>query len=215
MERERLEPEVRPGDGPDLTAPSEREAGHDAWLVEQARRGDQAAFEEIVHRYERRLTKALYHLVGDIEVARDIAQESFLRFYQALHRFDASRRVGPWLFRIAVNLATDWRRRGRHLSTRARAQQRGVEPTSQVGYPEADDRALAEEVRHVLNQLPEPYRLVLVLRELEGLPNSEIAAITGRKEATIRWRLAQARQMFKELWHARLNGHISHPKDDS
>lgn len=182
------------------------DGGQDAWLVERTRRGDERAFEELVRRYERRLIKTLYHLVGDLEVARDITQETFLRFYQSLERFDASRRVGPWLFRIAVNLATDWRRRGRHLSASTRAQRHGVEPNHRIEYPETDDRALAEEVRHVLSQIPEPYRMVLVLRELEGMPTSEIAAITGRKEATIRWRVAQARHMFRELWEARLNG---------
>jgi RNA polymerase sigma-70 factor (ECF subfamily) len=63
---------------------------------------------------------------------------------------------------------------------------------------------LSQEVRTVMEQLPEKYRSVLVLRDLENFTNSEIAAILNRKEATIRWRLAEARKQFKTLWVARM-----------
>ncbi len=177
--------------------------GSDSWLVERARSGDEDAFAELVRRYERRVIKTLYQVVGNLEVARDLAQETFLRVYRSLDQFDTSRRFGPWLFRVAVNLATDWMRRGRHLSVMNQATQRGLEPRPAVTRPEADQRALIQEVRHVLMMLPENYRIVLVLRELQGLSTAEIAAITGRKEATIRWRLGQARQMFRDLWEQR------------
>lgn len=180
--------------------------GTDSWLVERSRAGDQEAFAELVRRYERRVVKALYQLVGNLEIARDLAQETFLRVYRSLEKFDTSRRFGPWLFRVAVNLATDWMRRGRHLPANNLAHQRGVEPRRLSESPETEQWETVQEVRHVLALLPEKYRIVLVLRELQGLSTAEIAAITGRKEATIRWRLGQARQMFKELWERRNNG---------
>ena len=65
---------------------------------------------------------------------------------------------------------------------------------------------LRQEVRAVLEELPENYRSVLVLRDLENFSTSEIAAILDRKEATIRWRLAEARNRFSELWSRRQNG---------
>jgi RNA polymerase sigma-70 factor (ECF subfamily) len=65
---------------------------------------------------------------------------------------------------------------------------------------------LTQEVRKVMEQLPEKYRSVLILRDLENFTTSEIAAILNRKEATIRWRLAEARKQFKTLWVARMGG---------
>src|SRR5262245_44205273 len=85
----------------------------DARLVEQVRQGDREAFGELVVRYERKLQRVLRRLVHDSEVARDLAQETFLKVYRNLAQYDASRRFAPWLFRVAVNLAVDWLRRRR------------------------------------------------------------------------------------------------------
>ena len=77
------------------------------------------------------------------------------------------------------------------------------------------DLDLSQEVRAVLKKVPEKYRTVLVLRDLENFSTSEIAAILDRKEATIRWRLAEARSKFQKLWAARQNQDaavISEPK---
>jgi RNA polymerase sigma-70 factor (ECF subfamily) len=82
-------------------------------------------------------------------------------------------------------------------------------PGEKMPDPGVDDprRALnlQEEVRSVLNEIPENYRTVLILRDLENFSTSEIAAILGRKEATIRWRLAEARTRFQRLWEQRQN----------
>src|SRR5262249_54367039 len=140
----------------------------------------------------------------DRELARDLAQETFLRVYERLDQFDPSRRFGPWLFRIGVNLALDYMRRRKRrvwpsLFSESPAE-RGADPAV------ADPRAtvdLEQEVRAVLEQIPEKYRTVLVLRDLENFSSSEIAAILHRKEATIRWRLAEARTRFQQLWNRR------------
>ena len=183
---------------------SENSAAGEAKLVELARRGDTAAFGELVVRYERRLLRVIGRFVRDREKARDLAQETFLKTYRRLDQFDTSRRFGPWLFRIGVNHTLD------HLR---KQQRRGRRPLfSEIGVhrqpdPEtADPRGaldLSEEVQLVLAKIPEKYRSVLVLRDLENFPTSEVAAIMDRKEATIRWRLAEARNMFAEHWTAR------------
>ena len=176
----------------------------EARLVELARRGDREAFGELVTRYERRLLRVIGRFVRDREKARDLAQETFLKTYERLDQFDTARRFGPWLFRIGVNHTLD------HLRKRKR---RGRRPLfSEIGRdrqpdpPAEDPRGdldLSEEVRLVLAEIPEKYRSVLVLRDLENFPTSEVAAIMDRKEATIRWRLAEARNMFAERWTAR------------
>lgn len=179
----------------------------DARLVELARRGDSEAFGDLVLRYERRLIRVILRFVHDQESARDLAQEAFLRAYQRLDQFDPSRRFGPWLFRIGVNLTLDHLRRRKRRGRWALFTDISKEtsPDPQIADPrKAID--LGQEVRAVLDELPEKYRSVLVLRDLESFSTSEIAAILDRKEATIRWRLAEARNRFEELWSRRQNG---------
>ncbi|WP_437203715.1 RNA polymerase sigma factor [Planctomicrobium sp. SH664] len=176
----------------------------DARLVDDTKRGDQLAFGQLVQRYERRLMRVLLRFVTDLDLAEDLAQETFLRVYERLDQFDPSRRFSPWLFRIAVNLALDHhRRRKRRLWTLLfsdRSSEQWIDPQVDDPRPEKD---LQQEVRLVIQQLPEKYSTVLVLRDLENFSTSEIAAILDRREATIRWRVAEARNRFQELWEKR------------
>lgn len=181
--------------------------GNEAQLVEEARRGDQAAFGELVVRYERRVVRVITQFVRDADLAQDLAQETFLRAYQRLDQFDPARRFGPWLFRIGVNLTLDYLRKRKrrgwwHLFTDA-SPDRTPDPATDDPRQAAD---LRQEVEAVLERIPEKYRTVLVLRDLENFSTSEIAAILNRKEATIRWRLSEARQRFQELWVRRRDG---------
>jgi len=176
----------------------------DARLVEDARLGDQAAFGELVLRYERRLIRVIGRFVRDADLAEDLAQETFLRVYERLDQFDPARRFGPWLFRIGVNLTLDFLRRrkrrvwGMHFTDSGR--DRWPDPEVADPRTKAD---LHQEVWTVIEKLPEKYRIVLILRDLESFSTSEIAAILNRREATIRWRLAEARNRFQELWEKR------------
>jgi RNA polymerase sigma-70 factor, ECF subfamily len=179
----------------------------DARLVEAARRGDRDAFGALVRRYERRLVRVIFRFLPDQELARDSAQEAFLRAYERLDQFDPSRRFGPWLFRIGVNLTLDYLRRRKR---RGKWSLFSDAPADHPPEPAAPDPRnaldLSQEVHRVLEEVPEKYRSVLVLRDLEGFSTSEIAAVLGRKEATIRWRLAEARSIFQRLWSRRQGG---------
>ena len=189
---------------------ADEESLNDAWLVERARHGDHAAFAVLVRRYEKKLIRVLIRLVRDPELARDLAQETFWRVYDRLERFDTARRFGPWLFRVGVNLGLDWLRCSRtEPSTPASLDLPHYNGELRFELPDPDPRIqadLAQEVQHVLALLPVSYRTILVLRDLEGFPTSEVAAIVGRQEATIRWRLAKAREKFREIWQRRLDG---------
>ncbi|MBM82000.1 MAG: RNA polymerase subunit sigma [Planctomycetaceae bacterium] len=180
-------------------------AASDARLVDEARRGDQQAFGQLVQRYERRLLRVIMRFIRDRDVAEDLAQETFLRVYERLGQFDTSRRLGPWLFRIGVNLTVDHLRKHQRRIRWALFSERTIERTPE---PEISDPRealdLKQEVQIVIEQVPEKYRTVLVLRDLENFSTSEIASILDRKEATIRWRLAEARSMFQRLWVKRM-----------
>lgn len=176
----------------------------DARLVEQVRKGDSDAFGTLVARYERRVLKVVRRFIADADGAQDLIQETFLKAYDRLDQFDPSRRFGPWLFRIAVNATYDhlrkMKRRGKWALFSEAGEDRLPDPPAPDPRGELD---LSHEVRTVLEGIPETYRTVLVLRDLEGFSTSEVAAVTERSEATIRWRLAEARRMFKEAWARR------------
>lgn len=183
---------------------------NDAWLVEFARQGDHEAFAVLVRRYERKLIRVLTRLVREPEQARDLAQETFWRVYTRLDRFDTGRRFGPWLFRIGVNLGLDWLRHSKGgLSPAISIDRTGRNGRMTFHLADPDPRTkdeLAQEVQFILAQLPVSYRTILVLRDLEGFSSSEVAAIVGRRDATVRWKLAKAREKFREIWHRRQEG---------
>ncbi len=174
-------------------------------LVEESRRGRTTAYGELVRLYERRLVRVIGRFIADAWQVEDLAQETFLRAYTRLGQFDTSRRFGPWLFRIGVNLTLDHlrkvKRRGRMALFSESPYERSPDPSVEDPRQDLD---LKQEVREVLESVPEKYRTVLVLRDLENFSTAEISGILDRKEATIRWRLAEARQRFQKLWQKRL-----------
>ena len=189
---------------PDLTTCESDDLGgatNEARLVDEARHGSKQAFGELVVRYERRLIRVILQFVKSVEQAEDLAQETFIKAYERLEQFDPARRFGPWLFRIGVNQTLDHlrrrKRRGWWLLFTDHRTERQPDPAT------ADPRQaldLQQEVEKVLDHIPENYRIVLMLRDLQNFSTSEIASMLGRKEATIRWRLAEARRMFEEVW---------------
>jgi RNA polymerase sigma-70 factor (ECF subfamily) len=185
--------------------PNRVEEAGDARLVEQARDGDDQAFAALVTRYERALIRVLARLVRDEELARDLAQETFWKVYNRLDRFDTSRRFGPWLFRIGVNLTLDALRR-HEPPPAASIDSSAADGRKAFEVPDPDPRIRAElvqEVQFILEKIPIAYRTILVLRDLEGFSSAEVGAHVGRREATVRWRLAKARDLFREHWERR------------
>jgi RNA polymerase sigma-70 factor (ECF subfamily) len=206
------DPGSDPTPAPGITAPPAADAAADAGpgdarLVERARAGDDHAFAALVGRYERKLIRVLARLLRDEELARDLAQETFWKIYNRLDRFDTTRRFGPWLFRVGVNLGLDHLRRHDTPASPPLSIDRppgGGRTSFDLLDPDPRPRdELAQEVQFVLNRVPLAYRTILVLRDLEGFSSAEVAAIVGRREATIRWRLARAREMFRDHWERR------------
>lgn len=177
----------------------------DSRLVEEVKRGNRNAFGELVQRYERRLIRVISRFIQDADTVDDLAQETFIRAYEKLDQFDPARRFSPWLFRIGVNLTLDYHRKQKRriwgILFTDRSRDRWIENPQSDPRPTQD---LQQEVHAVIAAIPEKYRTVLLLRDMENFSTSEIAAILDRKEATIRWRLAEARNRFQQLWEKRL-----------
>ena len=177
----------------------------DLALVDRCRRGDVAAFEPLVERYRQRVYRLAYNVLRDTEEALDVAQDAFIRAYQALPSFRGQSAFYTWLFRITMNVAADRVRqraaRGRAFGTE-RVEEEEWERTL-VDRGEAPDAsaARAEERRRIqraLESLPEHHRAIIMLSDLEGLSYREIAEVLGIPMGTVMSRLHNARKRLRQ-----------------
>ena len=177
----------------------------DERLVELSLDGDEGAFGVLVRRYQRRLTAFLSQLVGDMELARELSQEAFVRAWSALERFNPKYRFSTWLFRIAHNLGIDQLRRRRLLTTPLfRTDSEGDEV--EVVIPDLDkdplghleNRVLASELREVIEGLRPEYRELVLLRHFGGLSYQEIADFTEMPLGTVKNKLFRAHSVLRK-----------------
>ena len=177
----------------------------DERLVELSLDGDEGAFGVLVRRYQRRLTAFLSQLVGDMELARELSQEAFVRAWSALERFNPKYRFSTWLFRIAHNLGIDQLRKRRLLTTPLfRTDSEGDEV--EVVIPDLDkdplghleNRVLASELREVIEGLRPEYRELVLLRHFGGLSYQEIADFTEMPLGTVKNKLFRAHSVLRK-----------------
>jgi RNA polymerase sigma-70 factor (ECF subfamily) len=183
------------------------EAAEVARLVRLTLRGDHAAFEQIIIRYESRVMTLAARLLGSRDDARDVVQEVFLRAFKYLHRADPQKPLEPWLLRIAVNVCRDAaRRRGRREATFVDAEP--AEPIDQSGDPCAGLERKEQRVllQRALGLLPEKERLAIVLRDIEGLSTADVAAILQSSETTVRSQVSRGRLRLKAALGQRMGG---------
>ncbi|MDN5375479.1 MAG: hypothetical protein PWQ39_519 [Thermacetogenium sp.] len=176
-------------------------------LIRQAQAGDKKAFEELVIIYQDKVYTLSYYLAGNHSDAQDLAQEVFLKAYSSLRSFRLEADLGTWLHRITVNTWSNMRR-GRNqvlsLDDPLQTEDGEMERPLADGDPTSDPAVALEEkevqvmVQHAIRSLPEEYRAVLVLREMEGYTYEEIAGIMGCSLGTVKSRLNRARRALKE-----------------
>ncbi|CCO09298.1 RNA polymerase sigma factor [Desulforamulus hydrothermalis] len=178
----------------------------DQLLVERSKKGDREAFEHLVQLYENKVYTIAYRLMGNHADAADLAQEAFIKIYQALPNFRGDSSFSTWIYHITVNVCRD------ELRKRQRR------PTVSLDEPAADGNNNTYEIRSVapgpeemldrsetqamiqqcLNALSDDYRTILVMREIQELSYEEIADILGCSLGTVKSRLSRARQALKE-----------------
>jgi RNA polymerase sigma-70 factor (ECF subfamily) len=180
---------------------------HDVLLVRRLQSGDEAAFEELVRGHAGRLLSVARRFLGNSEDAQDAVQESFIKAFKAIHGFEERSQLQTWLHRILVNTAL------MKLRERRRKPEESIDdllPTfSADGHQTVESRewsdALFERketagiVRHAIALLPEQYRVVLVLRDLEDRDTAETARILGTTTTVVKVRLHRARQALRTL----------------
>lgn len=181
----------------------------DSGLVAAFLEGEKRAFNLLVDRYQGRLVNFVYRTTGDRERAEDLVQETFIRVYRHLHRFDQSKKFSTWIYTIASNLAkNELRNRSRNplvlfqaIKKNWDADQKPLEWEDNTYRP--DDlfrkRHLRQMVESAVEELPEHHRTVFILRELEGKTYEEIAEITSCNLGTVKSRLNRARNNFAQI----------------
>ncbi len=179
---------------------------NDQALIDRCRDGDVAAFEPLVEKYRERAWRLAFNVLCDREDARDVAQEAFIRAWQALPSFRGQSAFYTWLFRIVMNAAAD---RARQRAARGRAF--GTERVPEEDWERVmvdpgmapDERAHRAEERgrlmRALDTLPAPQRTIIMLSDLEGLSYREIAEVLGIPMGTVMSRLHNARKRLRRV----------------
>ena len=178
----------------------------DALLVARAVAGDQGAFELLVVKYQRRVERLIGRMVRDVDLVEDIAQETFIRAYRALHQFRGDAQFYTWLYRIAVNTAKKFLLELKRDPTFTQAALQSSDDEDETFYPRNEPityetpesvlaaKEIAAAVNAALEALPDDLKQALTLREIDGMSYEDIAALMNCPMGTVRSRIFRARE---------------------
>jgi RNA polymerase sigma-70 factor, ECF subfamily len=180
----------------------------DGDLVRAARKGELAAFDLLVERYQRQATAVAFRLLNNLDDAMETVQDAFLNAYGKIGSLSDESRFGPWLLRIVSNLSLN-RRRSRMLRRTASLEtvEGEAEDRSELNLPDAaavdpQEAASAQDVQRLIDQamdeLPEMQRQALVLFSIEKMPQKEVADILGCSVEAVKWHVFTARKKLKD-----------------
>lgn len=177
----------------------------DEYWVERYLAGESSAFDQLVRRTQSRLFATILRIVGSREEALDVLQETYLKVFRNLHRFERGSAFHTWAYRIAVNQAISFRRKRRlpGLSQMGRADSdHDMDPADPESAESTLDRLLLDErnsfVIKALNELPPAQRAVLVMCDFDDLRYDEIAAVLNVPIGTVRSRIHRAREEMRK-----------------
>ena len=187
----------------------ESRASAESEFIERLKRGEAAAYEELVAERSGEIYGLLFRLTENTEEARDLTQETFLRAFQSIGRFRGEADLKTWIYRIAINQARNcwrwWRRRRRDSTVSLDATQGQSKQTLMATLAESSEnpeqQTLAHErelaLRSALQRVGRVYRETLILRDIEGFTYEEIATTLGINVGTVKSRLARGRQELR------------------
>jgi len=184
-----------PAVGPMASSAQQNNDEADAIILTRCRAGEREAFGILLHRYRDRIVNLAYQLMGDREDAEDIAQEAFAQAFRTIATYRGEAQFYTWLYRITVNMCLGRKRRAK--TCESYDDEHDLRPAQTAGAAQVETRLAVEQALH---QLSEPLRVVLVLREMQGLSYEEVASILHIPIGTVRSRLSEARRKFREVW---------------
>ncbi len=179
----------------------------DILVVEKVLAGDTDAFSALVHKYQNRVYSAVLNYVYAPDEALDITQETFVKAFTSIHRFNSSSSFYTWIYRIAINTAIDWLRKRKNRKVESlddlKFTEVGFEPESRD--PDSDPERVLDKnetertLRAAISMLTLKLRGVLVLHDVEGLSQEEIAGILKIPVGTVKSRISRARAELKSI----------------
>ena len=176
----------------------------DAALIERSRKGESSAFEKLMAKYANLVGSIAYNIIGDVHVAGDITQETFLKVHRNLDRLEDPRRFKGWVCAIVRTTCVDWLRKERvRPCSLEKIAEDGLEPEgellgSMMRQASTEVEELREKILHVVNELPKIYQQIVLLRHLRKMSYREMSDFLGLPVATIESRLYRARIMLKD-----------------
>jgi len=183
----------------------------DSEIVRRVRGGDRALFEVLMRRHNQRIYRAARAIVKDETEVEDVMQQAYINAFLHLHQFEERAEFSTWLTRIALNEAFARRQKLRtieSITANVDADRGAFMDTIRSPQPDPERQAYAQELRRVLedavDELPETYRAVFMLRDVEGLSTSETSAGLGLGEEAVKTRLHRARAMIRRAVSARV-----------
>lgn len=182
----------------------------DEKLVELTLEGQQEAYAILVKRYEKQIFSLAYRLGGDYTESRDLAQEVFLRVYQELRSFDTKRKFFPWFYRVAHNTCINGLKRLPKAALALDEIQDFAETPEQAEFsPELsfEQQETVSALKKAIIQLPEQFRIPILLKYIEGLSYKEISQQMDLPVSTIETRLYRGRQMLQKRLSKVLQNH--------
>ena len=171
--------------------------------IRAAKGGDHQAFEELMIATERRVAMLAWRILGDAEEVKEALQETFLRLFRHLKRYDEGRDFHGWLARITINVCRDLDRGRRRRRIFAPLDDAIAHATNERVDDAVGARRDAALVSRAIDELPERERLVIILRDVEGMTTDEAAQVLGNTSATVRVQLSRARAKVRtwvERW---------------
>lgn len=194
--------------GRTLVATPERqaEADVDAAVVKEVQSGNVAAFDQLVTKYRERIYGVIYHMTSNREDAADLAQDTFIKAFQSIHRYGGQSSFFTWLYRIAVNSTLSHLRKNRlktFFSLEAAAEEEKTpEWLTELAVKSGAEKGLVvkdlqQRLNEAFQKLSIQHRTVVTLFEIDGLNHAEIAEVVGCSEGTVRSRLHYAKQLLQ------------------
>ena len=186
-------------------AVAEKTANWEAEAIDRYLDGDENALDEIVQTYQTKAFWVSRHVVRNDEVALDIVQEAFVRVLRKHHMYDRNRSFQNWFLQIVRNLSIDHLRRNKATAMQeiVEIQAEHVDLSASMQAQERHQR-----IQVCLDAMPENYRELIVLREIEGISPRDIAEQIGVDYGTARWRIHHARKLFKQEWVSRFGSDV-------
>lgn len=177
----------------------------DEMLAIRTLQGEVSAYEELINRYSKSVFGIIYRMTGNHQDAEDIAQDVFITVYQKLYQFDDSKKFGPWIHKIAINTCISTLRKKKKVVT-LNFDEGYMKQYEQDNYSYHDDpeliferSELKAEIESALLELPENYRLIIVLRYQMDLNNQEIAEIIGVSRENVEVKVHRARKALRRI----------------